>query len=111
MATLCDRDIENNVWVEGRDPKNPTKQPGACLLDTLGESSIIDILSRDPVAREDLKRVTSDTRLLELADKVPPLSTEIEGDKISQTLGQTKEAGPFYSQFRGRPPEPPPNSK
>ena len=99
-TTKCDRDIENNVWVEGRDPDNNV--PGICMLDTLEDYQVIYILERDEVARADLKRVTSDAHLLELADTVPRLPTDFEEDKNMKDFGAAQS--PFYSIFRGQPP-------
>ncbi len=89
-TTLCDRDCSDNVWLEG----------SCCLLDTLTESQVVYTIQRNHQAREDLKRVTSNARLLELADTVPSLPTVEEGDRIQSEMN----AGsiPFYTVFRGR---------
>lgn len=100
--TKCDRDKTNNVWVEGHDPEKGV--PGICLLDTLCDPQIIDILQRDERARADLKKVTSDAHLLDLAEKIPRLQETNEGDTLQRELGDTTAAGPFYAIFRGQPP-------
>lgn len=71
-CTKCDRDRENNVWVDRGTPG----AIGICLLDTMTEDQVIYVLERDERARADLRRVTSDCRLLELADQVKRLPTE-----------------------------------
>lgn len=101
-ASKCDRDKNNNVWVEGYDPDNGV--PGICLLDTMDEDQVINVLRRDERAREDLRKVTSDARLLELADTVPRLPTTNEDDEVQKDFGATTDAGPFYRLFRGQPP-------
>lgn len=99
-ATYCDLDRANNVWVEGADENG---EGGICLLDTMSESQVIYVLQRDEKARADLRRVTSDAGLLELADTVPRLTTDREGDVVQSGLNQGT-VSPFYSVFRGRPP-------
>ena len=100
--TFCDRDRKNNVWVEGVVDENGVG--GICLLDNLDRGQVISILECDEVARADLKRVTSDPCLLELADTIQRLPTEEEGDKLQRELGRQADSIPFYSIFRGQPP-------
>lgn len=100
--TLCDRDRKNNVWVEGVVDENGNG--GICLLDTLCEGQIIGILQVDEVARADLKRVTSDAHLLELAETIPRLPLEEPGDKLQHEVNRNADSIPFYSIFRGQPP-------
>lgn len=101
-STYCDRDRVNNVWVEGVVDENGNG--GVCLLDTLCESQVIGVLQVDETARADLKRVTSDARLLELAETVPRLPTEEAGDKLQREVNRNGDSIPFYSVFRGQPP-------
>lgn len=101
-TTKCDRDKVNNVWVEGHDPEKGV--PGICLLDTMEEYQVINVLQRNERARQDLKRVTSDARLLELAEKIPRLSETNTDDDLQKDHGNTTNAGPFYTVFRGQPP-------
>lgn len=103
-GSLCNLDLSNNVWVEGRDDENPERQPGVCMLDTMAENQIVDIVSRDERARADLLKVTSDRRMIEIANQVKRLPTEEPGDSMQRVLGGTKDAGAFYTQFRGRVP-------
>lgn len=100
--TRCDRDKTSNVWVEGHDPDAGV--PGICLLDTLEDYQIIEVLQRDETARADLRRVTSDPHLLNLADTIPRLPLTNEGDEAQRAHGNTTAASPFYTIFRGQPP-------
>lgn len=102
-CTYCDRDRKNNVWVEGVQDENGNG--GICMLDTMTEAQIISVVECDDVARADLKRVTSDPHLLELADKVQRLPTEEEGDKLQREMNRHADSIPFYA-FRGHLPYP-----
>jgi hypothetical protein len=91
-CTLCDGDKTNNVWMAG----------SICLLDTMTEADVTYVIQRDHRARVDLRRITTNERLIELANTVPPLPSESEGDRL-----QREFAGPapaFYAIFRGQPP-------
>lgn len=102
-TTYCDRDRVNNVWVEGADEDGAG---GICLLDTMTEAQIVGVLKVDERARADLKRVTSDADLLDLADRVTRLPTEEPDDKLQRTVNANDkpESIPFYAIFRGQPP-------
>lgn len=101
-GTCCDRDRVNNVWVEGVVDEDG--RGGICMLDSMSIDQIIFVLQRDPKARADLKRVTSNETLLELADAVPALKTVEEADKAQSDLNRHADSIPFYSLFRGKPP-------
>ena len=101
MTTLCDGDRVNNVWVEGADEDG---EGGVCLLDTMTEAQVVGVLEVDERARADLRRVTTDLSVLALADSVPRLSTDVEGDKLQSDLNRNADSIPFYSVFRGQPP-------
>lgn len=100
-TTLCDLDIENNVWVEGVVDVAANKR-GVCMLDTMSKAQIIDVLKHDPKARDDLPKVTSNAEVLELLNTIPLLGTV----SYSQSLqsNQVKAGLPFYNVFRGQPP-------
>ena len=102
-STLCDRDRKNNVWVEGADENGAG---GLCLLDTMTEAQVIGVLKVNERARADLKRVTSDPQLLDLAEKIPRLPTEQDDDKLQRETNRNADSIPFYSIFRGQPPFP-----
>ena len=106
VCTKCDRDRTNNVWVERGNNPGSENAPGICLLDTLTEAQIIDIVERDERARKDLLRVTSDPRLLEIATKTKRLSTAEEADLQQKWINknETPAGNPFYGVFRGQPP-------
>lgn len=100
-TTLCDLDIENNVWVEGVVDLAANKR-GICMLDTMSKAQIIDVLQHNPRARDDLKKVTSNAELLELVEKVPLHS--VHSPSQSMQSGNVRAGLPFYNVFRGRPP-------
>lgn len=99
IPTLCDLDRRNNVWVEGADSNGNN---GVCLLDTIEEHQLVYVLQRDPVARTDLKRVTSNAYLQNLADTLPMLPTDVESDKIQKEVNQGTLV--LYNVFHGIPP-------
>ena len=103
-TTYCDRDTKDNVWVE-RDGNIPDAV-GICLLDTMNERQIIDVVSRNAQARRDLFRVTSDPDLLNLARTLPPLETGEEMDEEQSEFNRNDEPAsiPFYAIFKGQPP-------
>ena len=106
--TKCDRYVpgSKNVWVERGDSPNDVTAPGVCMLDTMTDAQVVYVLERDPQAREDLKTVTSDPHLLEMAESVPMLPTPEQTDIEQALLNQPNNSGsiPLYSIFRGQPP-------
>lgn len=106
FCTKCNRDTKDNVWVERGDNPGSENAPGICLLDTLNEAQVIDIVSRDECARKDLLRVTDDPRLIQIAKTTKRLPTTEEAD-LQQKWVNKNEApagNPFYAVFRGQPP-------
>jgi hypothetical protein len=99
VASYCNLDRTNNVWVEGVVDENG--EGGICLLDTMTESQIIYSLQRDETARADLLRVTSDPHLVELANTIPRLPTVEEGDKLQTSMNRNAQSLPFYTLFKG----------
>jgi hypothetical protein len=99
-TTLCDGDRTNNVWIDGGDPAVGN---GACMLDTMREDQVVYVLQRDERAREDLKRVTTNERLLELANTVPSLPKDWPGDAIQDELNPPRQVL-LYTNFKGQPP-------
>ncbi len=87
--TFCDGDTTNNYWVED----------GVCMLDTLRVDQVVYALERNPEARADLRRVTSDPELLKMADEVPTLPSKEEEDALQQT--HNNDILPYYTVFRG----------
>ena len=97
--TLCDGERINNVWVEG----GTETVIGICMLDTLEECQIINIIQRDPQARIDLAKVTTNPYLLNMLERIPMLPGVNEGDELQKEVNQNT-VSPFYSQFRGQIP-------
>jgi hypothetical protein len=94
------------VWVERGDSPNDVNALGICMLDTLCEAQVIDILQHDEKAREDLKLITSDPTLLGLAATVPrlPVVETMDAEQAFLNRSNTAESIPFYAIFRGQPP-------
>lgn len=99
LTTLCDLDRRNNVWVEGADAEGHN---GICLLDTISEEQLIHVLQRDPLARTDIKRVTSNAYIRNLAETLPMLPTVYEGDQLQKEQNQGTLT--LYTVFHGVPP-------
>ena len=99
-CTYCDRDRKDNVWVEGVVDENG--QGGICMLDTMTEDQIVNVLQRNDRARADLLRVTSDPCLLSLAQNVQRLPTTEPMDQLQSEVNRSKDSIPFYSVFQGR---------
>lgn len=100
-VTFCDADRANNVWVEGADANG---NGGVCLLDTMTRSQIENVLQRDDRARADLKKVTTNADLHDLADTVKRLETAYEGDKLQSQINRNSESLVMFTHFRGQPP-------
>ena len=105
-CTKCDRDRSKNVWVERGITSGSENAPGICLLDTMTEEQVINVIERDEQARKDLLRVTSDPRLLEIALKTKRLTTAEEADLQQKWVNRNEKPAsiPFYGIFRGQPP-------
>jgi len=101
-GTYCDGDRVNNVWVEGA--VDADGNGGICMLDTMTEEQVVYVLQRDPKAREDLQRVTTDADLKAWAETIPLLPTGNEGDKLQREVNNNAASIPFYSVFAGKPP-------
>lgn len=90
-VTYCTGDWNDNVWTEG----------ASCLLDTYSVDDIIYVLQRNPKARDDLRRITSDPDLLALLDSTPMIgaNSDVRNLEIS-----ARDPIFLYSIFRGNPP-------
>lgn len=102
--TKCDLNRSNNVWVEkGTGGENCI---GICLLDTMTEEQVVNVLERDERARADLLKVTSDERLRHLAMTTKRLPTAEEADLHQKWVNRNEAPAsiPFYGLFRGQPP-------
>ncbi len=100
--TLCDGDRTHNCWIEGGDPN--TGEGGVCLLDNLTAEQVVYIVERNPKAREDLKRVTTNEEVLALANETPPLPSGEYADVLQSEVNKNADTIPFYSVFRGQGP-------
>lgn len=94
------------MWVERGCSSADVNAPGVCMLDTMTDAQIIYVIERDPKAREDLLKVTSDPHLLALVAAIAPLPTQQEDDKLQSDINRNHAPSslPFYSLFRGQPP-------
>lgn len=97
--TKCDLDRRNNIWVEGADSNG---DGGICLLDTMEEHQVIRCLHQSERSHSDLRKVTSDPRLLELANTVPLYPLQNEGDQLQVSVNSSTI--PLYTIFQGNPP-------
>jgi len=102
-STLCDLDVEDNVWVEGVVDLAAGKR-GICTLDYLNRPQIVDILRHDPRAREDLPRVTSNLELRQLVVDTQLYPAKEPSEELQSRSARNPASFPFYSVFRGRPP-------
>jgi hypothetical protein len=87
-----------NAWIakpEGEDV------PGICLLDQLTDEEIICVLQKNPYARADLPKVTTDPTLLGYLEAYPLLSNDWEAEVEMKRFG-VKDAPFAYSLFGGR---------
>ena len=100
--TYCDGDRVNNVWIEGGNRE--TGEGGVCLLDNLTQDQVIYCVERDETARKDLKRVTHNPELLNLAETTPRLSTLEPMDVEQSEINNNNFTCPYYQAFRGQPP-------
>jgi hypothetical protein len=94
------------MWVERGDTPNDVNAIGICLLDTMSDAQVIYTIEHDEAAREDLLRVTTDPRLIELATTVPrlPVVEEVDAEQAVNNRTNEPSAIPFYAVFRGQPP-------
>ena len=100
--TYCDGDRKNNVWIEGGNRE--TGEGGICLLDNLTKDQVVYCVERDETARKDLKRVTHDPELLNIAKVTPRLDVREPMDVEQAEGSNNNDAGPYYTKFRGQPP-------
>lgn len=95
-----------NVWIErggGPDDKNAL---GICMLDTMTDPMIINVLERDEQARADLFKITTNAHLLELARTIPrlPVVETMDAEQAQFNQSNDPHSIPFYAIFRGQPP-------
>ena len=90
--SLCDGDCSKNIWFVN----------GKCKLDGLTYDQVYFVLQKNPNAKSDLLRVTTDPNLLELAKRSQLIADPIEDDNIPyKMINNPKNTLPFYTLFRG----------
>lgn len=90
-CTVCNGDTKNNIWFVN----------GKCLLDTSSYETIYMTLKRNPNAKADLLRITSDPVLRQLAMDTVFLADEQKADEaVTQKIARGRI--PFYSLFKGK---------
>jgi hypothetical protein len=89
-CTTCSGDKSNNIWFVN----------GKCELDSLTYEQVWTVLMRNPDAKRDLQRITSDPVLLTLAANTRLIEPEQDDD---QRFAKRVNGGasPFYTLFRG----------
>jgi hypothetical protein len=91
-ASLCTGDLVDNIWY----------QDGVCKLDQLTYDQVEFVLLRNPDAKRDLLRVTSDPTLIQLAHETGLVADEIEDGMIAyRIINNPKQTLPFYTVLRG----------
>ena len=85
-CTVCTGSWCDNIWVEN----------GKCTLDNLTYDQVWFILSKNPKAKRDLLKITSDPTLIELANTTNLFVDELEDAKIPEKL-INKNTLPLYS--------------
>lgn len=90
--SLCDGDCVNNMWFVN----------GQCRLDQLLYDQVYFVLQKNPHAKRDLLRVTTDEILRWLANNTKLIQSEIQSDQRPyNVINNPKHTLPFYTLFRG----------
>lgn len=89
-CTVCTGDKSNNIWFVN----------GKCKLDQLTYEQVQYILSRVPQAKKDLLRITTDPKLLDLANSTKPINQEALDDAAA-VKRLHRNTLPFYTVLRG----------
>ena len=89
-CTVCNGDTTNNVWFAG----------GKCKLDQLTFEQVYFVLQKNPKAKADLLRITTDPTLIQLANETRPINQDAIDDRRAEKIinGNTL---PFYTVLRG----------
>lgn len=92
LESLCTGNKVNNIWY----------QCGQCKLDNLTFEQVEFVLQRNPDAKKDLMRITSDPDLLELARDTKLMADPLEDNKVPYDLiNNPKTTLPYYTIMRG----------
>lgn len=91
-TSLCDGDCEKNIWFVN----------GKCKLDELTFDQVYFILQRNPSAKKDLLRVTTNQELIQLATYSQLIKDPIEDDmRPYRLVNNPAQTLPFYTLFKG----------
>jgi hypothetical protein len=88
-CTVCTGDKTDNVWYVN----------GKCKLDELTYEQVWIVLLRNPNAKADLQRITSDPTLLQLAANTSLIQDEIESDQ--QAAKRINGPAPYFYAIKG----------
>lgn len=96
-CTVCTGDVTNNVWFVARAPGFA----GRCILDELTFDQVAHVLSKNPRAKADLLRITTDPRLVRLANEAKLVETDQTADeRFARKLNS--DILPHYTVTRGK---------
>jgi hypothetical protein len=89
-CTTCTGDKTDNIWYVN----------GKCKLDELTYEQVWTVLLRNPSAKKDLQRITSDPVLLSLANTTDLIQDDLDGDQAAANRinGDTL---PYYKMIKG----------
>lgn len=91
-GTLCDGDCDKNIWYVN----------GKCKLDELTFDQVYFVLQRNPNAKSDLLRVTTNPELIQLATYSRLIKDQIEDDRTPyRVINNPAQTLPFYTLFKG----------
>lgn len=103
MTWQCNQDRQNQTMCDLRPPgDNIWYQTNLCRLDELTYADVAYILSRNPKAKSDLYKITTDPNLLALANTVRLLpDPKADGEIAARRINNPAQTLPFYTLFRG----------
>ncbi len=90
--SLCDGDCSNNMWFV----------KGQCRLDQLLYDQVYFILQKNPNAKHDLLKITTDEKLRWMANTTRLVQSTIQEDiRPYNVINNPRNTLPFYTLFRG----------
>ena len=99
-CTVCTREVHNNIWHQ--PPPFYFKGPGRCILDELTFGEVYNVLQKNPDAKKDLLRITTDPDLIALANHSALIQDPIESDlRATNLINKGPNSLPIYSLFYG----------
>lgn len=82
-CTVCTGDCSNNIWFT----PGPPGFPGKCKLDELTYDQVEFVLSKNPSAKRDLLRITTDPNLIRLANETKMVgSDQQDSERFAERL-------------------------